>query len=46
MNGLEPDHPDRITSSILGMGDVLTLIKKMQELEFGGRSQISGRAGV
>ena len=28
---LEPFHPDRIASRILGMGDVLTLIEKAQE---------------
>ena len=26
INGLEPFHPDRLASRILGMGDVLTLI--------------------
>lgn len=30
LNQLEPFHPDRIASSILGMGDVLTLIEKAQ----------------
>ncbi len=29
---LEPFHPDRIASSILGMGDVLTLIEKAQSM--------------
>ena len=28
LNQLEPFHPDRMASSILGMGDVLTLIEK------------------
>jgi signal recognition particle subunit SRP54 len=28
MDGLEPFHPDRMASRILGMGDVLTLIEK------------------
>jgi len=28
---LEPFHPDRMASRILGMGDVLTLIEKVQE---------------
>ena len=32
LNDLEPFHPDRISSSILGMGDVLTLIEKTQEM--------------
>ena len=31
MGDLEPFHPDRIASRILGMGDVLTLIDKAQE---------------
>jgi len=30
LNELEPFHPDRLASSILGMGDVLTLIEKAQ----------------
>ncbi|UCF90285.1 MAG: signal recognition particle protein, partial [Desulfobacterales bacterium] len=30
LSDLEPFHPDRIASSILGMGDVLTLIEKAQ----------------
>ena len=32
LNALEPFHPDRLASSILGMGDVLTLIEKAQDL--------------
>ena len=31
MGDLEPFHPDRMASRILGMGDVLTLIEKAQE---------------
>ncbi len=31
MTDLEPFHPDRMASRILGMGDVLTLIEKAQE---------------
>ncbi|MGD8264531.1 MAG: signal recognition particle protein [Desulfobacterales bacterium] len=31
LNDLEPFHPERLASSILGMGDVLTLIEKAQE---------------
>lgn len=30
LNALEPFHPDRLASSILGMGDVLTLIEKAE----------------
>ncbi|UCE51590.1 MAG: signal recognition particle protein [Desulfobacterales bacterium] len=32
LNALEPFHPDRLASNILGMGDVLTLIEKAQEV--------------
>jgi signal recognition particle subunit SRP54 len=31
LEGLEPFHPDRLASRILGMGDVLTLVEKAQE---------------
>ena len=31
MEDLEPFHPDRMASRILGMGDVLSLIEKAQE---------------
>src|SRR5947199_6729507 len=31
LDGLEPFHPDRIASRILGMGDVLTLIERAQD---------------
>jgi signal recognition particle subunit SRP54 len=31
-DGLEPFHPKRIASRILGMGDVMTLIERAQEL--------------
>ena len=31
LSQLEPFHPDRLASSILGMGDVLTLIEKAQQ---------------
>ncbi|MCC3377695.1 signal recognition particle protein, partial [Cohnella sp. REN36] len=30
LDALEPFHPDRMASRILGMGDVLTLIEKAQ----------------
>ena len=33
IDGLEPFHPDRVASRILGMGDVLTLIEKAKVLE-------------
>ncbi|MBW1954645.1 MAG: signal recognition particle protein [Deltaproteobacteria bacterium] len=32
LNALEPFHPDRMASRILGMGDVLTMIEKAQAL--------------
>lgn len=32
LTDLEPFHPDRMASRILGMGDVLTLIEKAQEV--------------
>lgn len=32
LNALEPFHPDRMSSRILGMGDVLTLIEKAQSI--------------
>ncbi len=32
LSDLEPFHPDRLASSILGMGDVLTLIEKAQNV--------------
>ena len=31
LDDLEPFHPDRIASRILGMGDVVTLVEKVQE---------------
>lgn len=31
LDDLEPFHPDRMASRILGMGDVLSLIEKAQE---------------
>jgi len=34
LSELEPFHPDRLASSILGMGDVLTLIEKAQDAVF------------
>jgi signal recognition particle subunit SRP54 len=32
LNALEPFHPDRMASRILGMGDVLTMIEKAQQV--------------
>jgi signal recognition particle subunit SRP54 len=31
LEGIEPFHPDRIASRILGMGDIVTLVEKAQE---------------
>lgn len=33
ISGLEPFHPDRIAGRILGMGDVLTLIERAQQID-------------
>jgi signal recognition particle subunit SRP54 len=33
LSGLEPFHPDRVASRILGMGDVLTLIERAEQAE-------------
>jgi signal recognition particle subunit SRP54 len=38
-DGLEPFHPDRMASRILGMGDVLTLIERAQETVDAGRAE-------
>jgi len=32
LDGIEPFHPDRMASRILGMGDVVTLVEKAQEV--------------
>jgi len=31
LQDLEPFHPDRVVSRVLGMGDVLSLIEKAEE---------------
>lgn len=33
LDGIEPFHPDRLASRILGMGDVLSLIEKAESLD-------------
>jgi signal recognition particle subunit SRP54 len=38
-DGLEPFHPDRMSSRILGMGDVLTLIERAQSSVDAGRAE-------
>ncbi len=38
-DGLEPFHPDRMSSRILGMGDVLTLIERAQSTVDEGRAE-------
>jgi len=48
---LEPFHPDRMASRILGMGDVVSLVEKVQEtldVEEAGRLQdkLRGRQGL
>jgi signal recognition particle subunit SRP54 len=39
LDGLEPFHPDRIASRILGMGDVVTLVEKAQQTMNLGEAQ-------
>jgi len=38
LNQLEPFHPDRMSSRILGMGDVLTVIEKAQSMVDGDKA--------
>jgi signal recognition particle subunit SRP54 len=40
LDGLEPFHPDRIASRILGMGDVVTLVEKAQKTMELGEAQV------
>ncbi len=47
LDGLEPFHPERIASRILGMGDVVTLVEKAQAtMEQGRGGAAPGEAGV
>ena len=47
LDGLEPFHPERIASRILGMGDVVTLVEKAQEtMELGEAAGAPGQAGL
>ncbi len=39
LDGLEPFHPERIASRILGMGDVVTLVEKAQETMEAGEAE-------
>ena len=39
LDGLEPFHPDRMASRILGMGDVVTLVEKAQKTMELGEAQ-------
>jgi signal recognition particle subunit SRP54 len=39
VTALEPFHPDRLVSRILGMGDVLTLIEKTQKIYDEGKAK-------
>ena len=43
LSALEPFYPDRLASRILGMGDVLTLIEKTQNLYSARASQSSSK---
>ena len=43
---IEPFHPDRMASRILGMGDVMTLIEKAQEAFDGEEAEKLSRKGM
>ena len=44
LQDLEPFHPDRVVSRVLGMGDVLSLIEKAEEaVSHGGRREARSR---
>jgi signal recognition particle subunit SRP54 len=44
LDGLEPFHPERIASRILGMGDVVTLVEKAQKtMEAGEALQLQSK---
>jgi signal recognition particle subunit SRP54 len=44
LDGLEPFHPDRIASRILGMGDVVTLVEKAQKtMELGEAQELQDK---
>ncbi|MHC1785490.1 MAG: signal recognition particle protein [Christensenellales bacterium] len=43
MDAIEPFHPDRMASRILGMGDVLTLIEKASEAMTEQEAQAQGK---
>ena len=43
LQDLEPFHPDRVVSRVLGMGDVLSLIEKAEEVGFGRGRRAAGR---
>ncbi|MBI1950725.1 MAG: signal recognition particle protein [Acidobacteria bacterium] len=43
MENLEPFHPDRMASRILGMGDVLTLIEKAEAVASGEEAEALAR---
>jgi signal recognition particle subunit SRP54 len=46
LDGLEPFHPDRMASRILGMGDVLSLIERAeQSIDAGEAEELAGRLG-
>ena len=46
LDGLEPFHPDRLASRILGMGDVLSLIEEVErKLDQNKARQLAGKVG-
>ena len=45
LEDLEPFHPDRVVSRLLGMGDVLSLIEKAEAaIDVGGRGEARSRS--
>ena len=46
LSDIEPFHPDRMASRILGMGDVMTLIEKAQEAFDGEEAEKLARKGM
>ncbi len=46
LSDIEPFHPDRMASRILGMGDVMTLIEKAQEAFDDGEAEKLAKKGM
>ncbi len=43
-DGLEPFHPDRLAQRILGMGDILSLVERVQETVDQDEAEAAGEA--